>query len=751
MKKKLLAIILLLCLSTLVNSNPSLTGIHRDEIISEEGGQALNNINENLFRALTSLEKLVKDNFSIFSETADSHFFYGLSSGIAGIALDLLEAIDFSHSYLETPEQYDTRALVLVEKIANILIKNTVVNNETHTYWQLNKNNSYIDLGYDFGNSGILSFFSKLALKSDNRTYTDISTRILRSIIDLSNTANNQIKWSTNLTEVVTNVSWYSLGNIIPRYSLDRQPPSIHSYANYTFLGKSFGPAGLGLSVIDYHKAPNANHSLTDLIFKKINNLFENLTTSELGYDWIVPVAIETPSVFANSFANGLSGIGTYFMRLGIETNNTNGLLISKKILKGMLTEENYKSTVFNNSVEITSNYEVGREIGIAGHLKFLVEAQTNGLVNSTQISSIVDLADIISNYSYTAGNSKIFFERSNSINESLGFSSLSNYYGTAGILRVLFEYEELNGKNEYIDSFPFFSKAFLGSLFAITSDYLVLADVLEGGFTASFNSAVGISGVLIYLLGSHNAELTFSTNEISFQNVLLGSSIAEGISIKNEGLLAGNISLSSIPLGFSVNLTHYYIQPNETITIVVNFLPTEEIDYSGILHLLVSGNLPVSIKLSGIAFTKPVIEHLSFVNNSSVQDSVLLSFNITANRGIDIVNLTIYRGEVKILSVFPSLSSPDIYQFEFDTLSVENAVYIIQVAVTDIAGRTVTSNYILTVNNSISNEGSSLNQLYIALIILGASTLFFIFYIFVRKYNSRNKEDDAFAGKKVF
>ncbi len=597
--------------------------------------------------ALSYYQSLVGTNWQEFRNPGDDQLYYSVAGGIAGLGMQLLRT---------------NGTLSLTEQVANDLLGFAQVNNATHTIWSVSDNTTEIDLGYDFGLSGIAAFYSKLALVTQNTTYTAVAYRIYSSILDLS-TVDTKISWETNLTYLDGNY-WYAFD-----YFTDQM-----DFATYT--GRAFGPVGLGVSILDYVEAPGANLTFAREVLDLVNTFLAESSIDIEGYS-VLPITVGD-TVVSNSRALGVSGIGEYYFNY-LQFDNDS--LIQSRLegmISWLLDGDNYLGNLYDETIDLES-YWTGLELGISGNLRFL--SLTYDSLNSTQQGKVLNLWNLISLLREGINGGLGFPEYVNNGQKIDLTSSLA--YGTAGIVETLLGFEQLVNQTKELNRLDLYRTSILNSI-ANFSAGLYYPVVDEYGHGAS----VGLAGVLYLFTISTLPLVTVSVSSVNFGEVEIGETSLETVVITNIGFSMANISVNGTTDEFSTNMSDFTLDAGKSVPLNLVFTPQNETALTNVIFLLINNASSIGIQVSGQGIDSPSITSLGLGEGSVIEGTVDLTFNITDSSLIKEVKLKILDGNGESVLSTTLDSTTSTYIYSWDTKTVENANYTIVVSAVDIHDR---------------------------------------------------------------
>ena len=597
--------------------------------------------------ALSYYQSLVGTDWQEFRNPGDDQLYYSVAGGIAGLGMQLLRT---------------NGTLSLIEQVANDLLGFAQVNNATHTIWSVSDNTTEIDLGYDFGLSGIAAFYSKLALVTQNTAYTAVAYRIYSSILDLS-TVDTKISWETNLTYLDGNY-WYAFD-----YFTDQM-----DFATYT--GRAFGPVGLGVSILDYVEAPGANLTFAREVLDLVNTFLAESSIDIEGYS-VLPITVGD-TVVSNSRALGVSGIGEYYFNY-LQFDNDS--LIQSRLegmISWLLDGDNYLGGLYDETIDLES-YWTGLELGISGNLRFL--SLTYDSLNSTQQGKVLNLWNLISLLREGINGGLGFPEYVNNGQKIDLTSSLA--YGTAGIVETLLGFEQLVNQTKELNRLDLYRTSILNSI-ANFSAGLYYPVVDEYGHGAS----VGLAGVLYLFTISTLPLVMVSVSSVNFGEVEIGETSLETVVITNIGFSMANISVNGTTDEFSANMSDFTLDAGKSVPLNLVFTPQNETALTNVIFLLINNASSIGIQVSGQGIDSPSITSLGLGEGSVIEGTVDLTFNITDSSLIKEVKLKILDGNGESVLSTTLDSTTSTYTYTWDTKTVDNANYTIVVTAVDIHDR---------------------------------------------------------------
>ncbi len=597
--------------------------------------------------ALSFYQSLVGTDWKDYRNPGDDQLYYSVAGGIAGLGMELIRT---------------NGTLSLVEQIADDLLSFAMVNNATHAIWSVSDNTSEVDLGYDFGLSGIAAFYSNLALVTQNSTYTSIAYRIYSSVMDLS-TVGTKISWESNLTYLDGNF-WYAFD-----YFTNQMDQA-------TYTGRAFGPVGLGFSILDYAEAPGANLTFAQEVLDLVNSFLSESSIDMEGYS-VLPITVGN-NVVSNSRALGISGIGEYYFKY-LQFNN-DSLIQSRldELISWLLDGENYLGNLYDGAIDLDS-YWTGLELGISGNLRFLSLIYDS--LNSTQQGKVLNLWNLISLLRKGIEGGLGFPEYVDN-GQKIDFTS-SKAYGTAGIVETLLGFEQLVNQTKELNRLDLYRSSILNSIanFSAGLYYPVVNDYGHG-------AAVGLAGVLYLFTISALPLVTVSVSSVSFGEVKIGETSSETVVVTNVGFSKASIIVNGTNDEFSTNLTDFTIDAGKSVPLNIIFTPQNETALTDVIFLLVNNASSIGIQVSGQGIDSPSITSLGLGAGSVIEGTVDLAFNITDSSLIKEVKLEVLdENGVSVLSTTLD-STTSTYIYTWDTKTVDNANYTIVVTAVDIHDR---------------------------------------------------------------
>ena len=710
--KRILSILIFILLIFGLNFPDSLAK-DSDSIIKTFGNQN----RDHLEVILSYYETLVENNFSGIQLTnpTDVNVYNGIAGGVAGIGLELLRTLDNTQFGGISEEVYKNRILSLVKNLERKLIQFASVNNDTHIYWPVSDLiDDVIDLGYDFGLSGIFSFYSVLAKETNNSTYTNIATKILKTIIKLAPTA----KWGTRLNSTLPGaIWWYTLNGVIPRFTFLRDVPvgdntAIRELVNYekevTFLGKAFGSTGLGSATLDYYNAPGSNKTFAKEILSKVNSVLFNFTSNLTN--WNLPIAEEFPNVVSHSLSTGLSGVGEYFLRQASLLNNETVKSVSKDIVNHFFIDKNYNVSFYSDSVAKQELY--GLEVGVTGNLAFLIQAKNDGLLNSSQELEFVNFANFLSSLSFNlAPTQRVFPEHTFN-----NLHSFSHSYGTAGILKTLLDFDNIQNSTKHLNSIDLFREALFKNYLVVIKNVPTITDL--GGSLDGGGVAVGAVGFIDLLLLPSPASFSGSEGVLDFGNVNVGESKELNFSFTNIGERDGTLVLSTIPEGFEA-FVEQNIKVGSTVNLQVKFSPTQQKLYAETIIVSLNNMPAFTLTVTGTSFTGPRISLNSPNDGSTIGANQELSFTLESATGVKATKIIISNSsDAEFVNSTLTFGSGNIYTYMWDVTNFENGDYIVFVEAEDINSYTSTAMFQFSIAKEAQNTSNPFSGIALYLFI---------------------------------
>ena len=634
---------------------------------------------------LSYYETLVENDFTEVKSKnpSDTSRYYGLAGGVAGVGMELLRTLNSTNFGGFSAEIYKNRILTLVKSLEKKLLQFAAGNNDTHAYWWVSNNIQKIDLGYDFGLSGILSFYSLLAKETNNSTYTVTATKILNTISSLGTTATTA-RWKTNLASIISGVFWYTLDGVIPHYTFVRDlergetilPGNTTNFAReVTFLGKSFGATGLGLAALAYYDAPNSNKVLAKEIINKVNSFLFSFT--ENLSNWKLPVAKEFPTVISNSLSTGLSGFGQYFLQQALKFNNETIEMVSKDIVDLFFIGQNYNVTFYEGSIKNQDVY--GLEVGLTGNLAFLSKAKKHGLLNTSQEVELMGFANSLSSLSIYLSLTQIDFPE-RGYDTSRSFSS---FYGTTGILMTLIDFDDTLNSTKHLDRVDLFRETLYNNYLVYIGEVPYLTDI--SGVTNGGGLAVGAVGLIKLLLLPSPPAFSSLTGALDFGNVKVGESKVLNFSLTNIGERDGSLNLSKIPEGFEAS-TASTIKTGSTVELLVTFTPTQQKLYNESIIVSLNDAFTFTLTVSGTSFSGPSITLNSPDNGSTITNSQELSFTLESEIGVKSTTVTISNSSnSELVNSALTFRSGNIYTYTWDITNFQSGNYMVVIEAEDL------------------------------------------------------------------
>jgi len=613
--------------------------------------------------AVSFYNTLIGSDWKLFRNPGDDQLYYSVAGGLAGLGLRLLDL-------------GSTDSLSLAEAVAQDLLGFASVDNSTHIMWTVNDNSSTVDLGYDFGLSGIAAFYSNLAILTNSSTYTTIAQRTLTSINSLAN-GTTSIYWQANLTYLDGNY-WYATDYYT----------SAMDHAIYT--GKAFGPVGLGYATLLYASAPGSNTTFAETLLDRVNAFLDDSSTDVIGHSTLPIILGET--TVSNSRAFGMSGIGEYYFNYLNYKNTTTIQQRLDNVRSWMFSSQNLFGNLYKDGIQLNS-YWTGLELGVAGNLRFLSLMYSQ--LNTTEKNMLEDLSNRISLLRQSFDGGLGFPEYVNN-NKPVDVSH-SRSYGTPGIVETLLTYGEITNVTKEMNRLDLYRNSILNSIANYTAGlyYPIVGDYGHG-------SAVGLAGVLKLFTIEASPLLTVSTEAVNFGLQEIGETYTQDIVLSNVGIVTADVQINSTA-PFLTNETHFSISSGHSKVLEVSFSPNNESSLSSAIIIIVNNESIIPISVSGQGYDYPSVTIQSSTNNSVISATENFKFLITDSSPLKSVRLTIFDGSTEILTVTlnPSLTG-SIYEYSWDTLTVGNGNYTVKIHVEDIHDRSSDISYHFSVANPV-------------------------------------------------
>jgi uncharacterized protein (DUF2062 family) len=226
-----------------------------------------------------------------------------------------------------------------------------------------------------------------------------------------------------------------------------------------------------------------------------------------------------------------------------------------------------------------------------------------------------------------------------------------------------------------------------------------------------SFNNPVNVLAT-----GSTNplslSTIQTNTTSLSFGSVLLGQTLNKTIQISNnesEAFEIESIQLNTYNEFFSWDDTEIILGENETYDFVITFTPEAEIYYSASLSIETNTSSSISVTISGIGVSFPMIYMVEFsdgVNNQSMVNGTI-QINVWANDTTAVKSISLTIGsEVKLFT----RGLDDLFTYEWKTKDYDNGQYTLTITAEDQLEHSTSVVYVFTVENE--PEKSTLEKL---------------------------------------
>ncbi len=621
--------------------------------------------------AVSILESRATDSWALpsYSENA-SLVYYGLIGGIAGIGNNFLNAIDEDTLWID--DTMNARLLGNAVEIGDVLIESGEINT-THATWPVHNLTSEIDLSYDYGISGIVSFFISLYNHTENNTHKTVVEKGLQSIYDLA-THDNGMFWEFNSNILYDN--YWS-----PRYDFMYYLP-----LNGTFTGMSYGSAGFASVAVQYEQmvdSPNTALS-KPIIDESLRWIWHQRNESEQELSF--KSAEQYIDLYSTSYSTGGAGIGQLYLDLYDHTMNSTYLDLATNIfhwLNGSQSGIRKTSYTWMINGTLDNDREIGSYYGIAGIVDYYMRLD-DYMVNSIN-SSVISAARSLRLYGEEIDNKLQFGERVES-NLVRYTGSTSYYLGGGGIFKILNEVGQKYSDQHIIDMA---SKA---------KQHLLSSYKSEGDFVAIYNyydnelenlPLRGISSTLLYLSSLTEGFLDLNLDELNFGSVLIGESKTMTLTLSNLG--EGNIDVSwgSISGAFTLNAASINLGIQSTYKLNITFAPDQEMEYTGNITVQQSTNDFV-VDLQGFGYDLPSISYSGPENNSMLSDKVPVVFEVssTDQSGIQSVSISITTESGEALEGGQMVLEDNVYTHTWDYSNLVNGTYHVDLVSEDTVGK---------------------------------------------------------------
>lgn len=621
------------------------------------------------------------------SDSDDPRKYTGLVGGMAGTGLKLLELRKNPLSTL--PSSVNQILLLSAEAIATDLIENVIDINETHAIWEIYQGSQIVDLGVDFGLSGISLFFSELYNQTGNNEYQTISKNILRTIYDSANKTNG-LHWQSELNILVDEIYWYDPLDLT---YFDNDFPA-------TFIGQSLGTVGTATAALTYLSKTGdfTNENAWDLINSTLKYLESQMIIN--GTEMLFDIAEEFTGLRSTNYATGAIGIADFYFELFKVTTNSsyfdNGQLLLNWLNDSDSDEVRYLSTLVVNGT-IEEDFEFGKDYGLAGISHYYQKFGSD--LNEPLLTELsVSVLNYLNTFAIIVDKQLKFGERliNNQIRR-IGSNTLT--FGSTGIFEIMSEISRKLDKQALLDKAQMM-KPYLTSFQVNVGNFTGLASFYTG--EVENNPSFGIPSYLNALLYKTVGSLSVTEELIDFGNTEIGSNRSRLLILENLGeqRIDANLQITGSEGLFYVDNSSISLGEREIFAMPVFFEPLRE-EKSSSSIVVSNDDISFVVILTGNGFDTPTLNIKSSSPDRLIENDTIIDDFITVDFEIEIVDSSPI--EVARLSVNGSVrplnsEGPNVFSISWSTDGLSNGTYILDFEATDILGHTGQKKYVYKV-----------------------------------------------------